>query len=345
MVVELHRRVVPHAGHLALALADARGARARRPGARPTSGRACPTSGRASRRTSRRRPRACRDQQPVCAKRMVSNSTRPCLRTYCRGSSNAGIAPVPREVEGDRSAPVGSRTKRTASSALDAPRRGTVRRSCPSGRRARATRARRGGVPPRRHARERVLHAEVRVLAEPHDHEELVARGVQVEVVAVVEVPIARADVADRRRRSGGAGSRPSRRAWPAHTSRAVGRTTPRRLTDERQLTYVTDGDGPRHRRCSRVPQPHPPAARDPRPPLRRWRSPSSAAAASPRPRSSDIVRAAGVARGTFYLHFPTKDHVLMELLRRRQDTARPRAPRQARDGGPALSPPGRRPA
>ncbi len=32
-----------------------------------------------------------------------------------------------------------------------------------------------------------------------------------------------------------------------------------------------------------------------------------------------NIVRAAGVARGTFYLHFPTKDHVLMELLRRRQ--------------------------
>ena len=33
-----------------------------------------------------------------------------------------------------------------------------------------------------------------------------------------------------------------------------------------------------------------------------------------------DIVKAAGVARGTFYLHFPTKDHVLMELLRRKQD-------------------------
>jgi AcrR family transcriptional regulator len=32
-----------------------------------------------------------------------------------------------------------------------------------------------------------------------------------------------------------------------------------------------------------------------------------------------DIVRAAGVARGTFYLHFPTKDHVLMELLWRKQ--------------------------
>jgi AcrR family transcriptional regulator len=32
-----------------------------------------------------------------------------------------------------------------------------------------------------------------------------------------------------------------------------------------------------------------------------------------------DIVRRAGVARGTFYLHFPTKDHVLLELLRRDQ--------------------------
>jgi AcrR family transcriptional regulator len=33
-----------------------------------------------------------------------------------------------------------------------------------------------------------------------------------------------------------------------------------------------------------------------------------------------DIVKAAGVARGTFYLHFPTKDHVLMELMRRKQN-------------------------
>ncbi len=32
-----------------------------------------------------------------------------------------------------------------------------------------------------------------------------------------------------------------------------------------------------------------------------------------------NIVRRAGVARGTFYLHFPTKDHVLIELLRRNQ--------------------------
>src|ERR1700747_1676263 len=29
-----------------------------------------------------------------------------------------------------------------------------------------------------------------------------------------------------------------------------------------------------------------------------------------------DIVRAAGVARGTFYFHFPTKEHVLVELER-----------------------------
>jgi AcrR family transcriptional regulator len=33
-----------------------------------------------------------------------------------------------------------------------------------------------------------------------------------------------------------------------------------------------------------------------------------------------DIVKTAGVARGTFYLHFPTKDHVLMELMRRKQN-------------------------
>jgi TetR/AcrR family transcriptional repressor of uid operon len=31
------------------------------------------------------------------------------------------------------------------------------------------------------------------------------------------------------------------------------------------------------------------------------------------------IVAAARVARGTFYFHFPTKDHVLLELVRRRQ--------------------------
>jgi AcrR family transcriptional regulator len=42
------------------------------------------------------------------------------------------------------------------------------------------------------------------------------------------------------------------------------------------------------------------------------------------------IVNAARVARGTFYLHFPTKDHVLLEVLRRGRRTSptacRPRA-------------------
>ena len=48
------------------------------------------------------------------------------------------------------------------------------------------------------HHRERVGRAQVRVLAEAHDQEQLVAAAVQVEVVAVVEVAIAGRDVADR---------------------------------------------------------------------------------------------------------------------------------------------------
>ena len=31
------------------------------------------------------------------------------------------------------------------------------------------------------------------------------------------------------------------------------------------------------------------------------------------------IVAAAGVAHGTFYFHFPTKEHVLLELERREE--------------------------
>jgi AcrR family transcriptional regulator len=42
-----------------------------------------------------------------------------------------------------------------------------------------------------------------------------------------------------------------------------------------------------------------------------------------------DIVRAAGVARGTFYLHFPTKDHVLLESVCRDQERVAARLTRR----------------
>ena len=100
-------------------------------------------------------------------------------------------------------------------------------------------------------------------------------------------------------------------------------RTVPR-LTDTRQLTYVTP-----------VPARTTAAALVQYPTRTRRRLQTrdrlfEAALAEFRRRGvaaaeiEDIVRAAGVARGTFYLHFPTKDHVLMELLRRTQrDLAR----------------------
>jgi len=34
----------------------------------------------------------------------------------------------------------------------------------------------------------------------------------------------------------------------------------------------------------------------------------------------SAVVAAAGVAHGTFFFHFPTKEHVLLELERREED-------------------------
>ena len=34
------------------------------------------------------------------------------------------------------------------------------------------------------------------------------------------------------------------------------------------------------------------------------------------------IIRSAGVAHGTFYFHFPTKEHVLFELERQAEETA-----------------------
>ena len=81
------------------------------------------------------------DQQPVCAKRLVLNSTRPCLRMNWRGSSQAGIAPC--QV---RSAAipncVGSSTKRTRSSGFwTSTRNGptVVSMRSPSSREARTT--------------------------------------------------------------------------------------------------------------------------------------------------------------------------------------------------------------
>lgn len=36
--------------------------------------------------------------------------------------------------------------------------------------------------------------------------------------------------------------------------------------------------------------------------------------------RTDDIARAAGVSRGAFYFHFPTKEHVLLERMRETED-------------------------
>ena len=36
--------------------------------------------------------------------------------------------------------------------------------------------------------------------------------------------------------------------------------------------------------------------------------------------RTDDIAKAAGVSRGTFYFHFPTKEHVLLERMRETED-------------------------
>jgi hypothetical protein len=50
------------------------------------------------------------------------------------------------------------------------------------------------------YAGKRVLYGQVRVLAHAHDHEQLVAATVHVEVVTVVEVAVAGPDVPDRLR-------------------------------------------------------------------------------------------------------------------------------------------------
>jgi AcrR family transcriptional regulator len=49
-----------------------------------------------------------------------------------------------------------------------------------------------------------------------------------------------------------------------------------------------------------------------------------------------DIVHAAGVARGTFYLHYPTKDHVLLESVCRDQESVAARL-QECLDGPPRV--------
>ncbi|NJK31778.1 MAG: TetR family transcriptional regulator [Deltaproteobacteria bacterium] len=39
--------------------------------------------------------------------------------------------------------------------------------------------------------------------------------------------------------------------------------------------------------------------------------------------RTEDIANAAGISRGSFYFHFPTKEHVLLERMRETEDEIR----------------------
>jgi hypothetical protein len=115
---------------------------------------------------------------------------------YWRGSSNAGIAPFQVRSQA-MPCSLGSSTKRTDVSGFTTSTRNgptLVSMRSPSTPR----RAHHAMAPAARDARERVLHREIRVLAEAHHHEQLAGGAVQVEVVAIVEVAIAGADVADR---------------------------------------------------------------------------------------------------------------------------------------------------
>ena len=151
-------------------------------------------------------------QKPVCAKRWLSNITRPCERTKCCGSSKAGIAPV--QVRSNASGcSVGSRDHPHAVQRLD-----HLDAERTDGRvHAVAELLRRAEHPLLRRSEHTHANAswvgEVRVLTHADDHEQLVGRAVQVEVVAVVEVAIAGAARAGSARRSGASGSRPSTRA------------------------------------------------------------------------------------------------------------------------------------
>ena len=171
-------------------------ARPRRRGARPRSGRACPTSGRASpsKRSSPTRSQPC--QQPVCASRLVSKNTRPWRRMNCAFSSTAGIAPRHSRSQAMPCSFSSMRKRRrfsgSSTSTWNGPTRVSMRSpSC-------LRRAHHAVAVAALHAGEGVLGGQVRVLAHAHHHEQLVGRGVQVEVVAVVEVAVAGRDVAHR---------------------------------------------------------------------------------------------------------------------------------------------------
>ena len=151
-------------------------------------------SGVTSKRSSPTRSQPC--QQPVCASRLVSKKTRPWRRMNCAFSSTAGIAPchsrsqaMPCSFSSSAEAQALQRlehldlegTDRGVHAVAELPRR-----------------AHHAVAVAALHAGEGVLGGQVRVLAQPHHHEQLVGRGVQVEVVAVVEVAVAGGDVANR---------------------------------------------------------------------------------------------------------------------------------------------------
>ena len=137
---------------------ECRAARARRPGRIPQERSRVPpvTLGR-DRRAPRRRRAASRASGPVCAKRRVSNSTRPWRRMYWRGSSKAGIEPSNTRSSSRPCSfgPARTRTRRSALEHLDPERadRGVhavaearATRAAP-GARARAAPARRRPAP------------------------------------------------------------------------------------------------------------------------------------------------------------------------------------------------------
>ena len=145
VVGELHRRVVPHAGHLALALADARVlGLADRPHAPRAVARAPPAVGRDRDALAAHLERAAPAARLREAHRVEQHAA--VLADVLARLLERGDRAVPGEVAGDPVLGFGSSDEAHARRAASPPRRGTARRSCPCGRRARATRAPRGGA-------------------------------------------------------------------------------------------------------------------------------------------------------------------------------------------------------